>query len=67
MQDVLTTDDLRRILKYRTGAAIARCLERQGVKVFWGKDGPWTTLALINQAGGLTPASNEAYRPEDLV
>jgi hypothetical protein len=49
---------------------MARRLREQGIKLFEGKDGPWTTLELVNAAGGIvpTPAANgDAYRPEDIA
>lgn len=52
---VLSCDDLREVTGYQRAADIERCLVEQGVKVFRGRLGPWTTIDLINQAGGITP------------
>ena len=50
---------------------MARKLREQGIKLFEGRDGPWTTLELVNAAGGILPAATaanaEPYRPEDIA
>lgn len=67
MSAILTTADLMRATGYKRAADMARELRRQGIKLFEGKDGPWTTLDLVNAAGGIlpAPANAEAYRAED--
>lgn len=55
---ILTTEDLRTVTGYQRVSDVERCLTGQGVRFFRGKDGPWTTLTLINAAGGVTPASS---------
>lgn len=66
---VLETADLLAITGYARAGDAARCLRAQGIRVFDGKDGPWTTLELINAAGGLQApvAQSDTYRPEDLI
>ena len=54
--DILELEDLRRITEYKRAADVERCLKKQGIHVFWGRKGPWTTVALINAAGGLNSA-----------
>lgn len=48
-------------LRQRTGlwrkSAIERYLTRHGIRFFPGFEGPWTTIDLINAAGGITPAA----------
>ncbi|WP_416139036.1 DUF4224 domain-containing protein [Halomonas sp. HK25] len=56
--NVLSCEELKAITGYQRPADVARCLREQGVRVFHGRTGPWTTLDLINHAGGITPASN---------
>lgn len=56
---VLSCEDLRAITGYQRQSDVARCLRNQGVRVFNGRAGPWTTLDLINQAGGLIQGANE--------
>lgn len=55
----LSTTALFELTGYTRPADVERCLRDQGVKFFWGKDGPWTTLELINAAGGLRPSGND--------
>lgn len=65
---VLSCEDLQAITGYKRPADIERCLVEQGVKVFRGRLGPWTTLDLINQAGGLRrTADNDDKYSADIV
>jgi len=50
------------ITGYARAGDVERCLRQQGIKVFHGKGGaPWTTLELVNFAGGIQAAvSNES-------
>ncbi|MDT6920358.1 DUF4224 domain-containing protein [Pseudomonas atacamensis] len=58
---VLTFQDLQHITGYQRRSDVERSLIAQGVRLFRGRTGPWTTLDLINQAGGVTSASAERY------
>lgn len=58
---VLTFQDLQHITGYQRRSDVERSLLAQGVRLFRGRTGPWTTLDLINYAGGVTPASAERY------
>jgi hypothetical protein len=64
--NVLTFEDLKRITGYARRADVERTLREQGVRLFRGRTGPWTTLELINQAGGLKPVNQEHYGVEIL-
>ena len=65
---LLCTNDLRAITGYKNAADVARCLRRQGVKVFEGKDGPWTTIEAINSAAGVSnQAVNDSYKPDEII
>lgn len=64
--NVLTFDDLKRITGYARRADVERTLSEQGIRIFRGRTGPWTTVELINQAGGLRPATQEQYGVEIL-
>lgn len=55
MGNVLTTDDLKKITSYERAGDVEQCLKKQGIRFFLGKNGPWTTIDLINAAGGLRP------------
>lgn len=59
--NVLIFTDLQRITGYQRRADVERSLIDQGVRLFRGRTGPWTTLDLINQAAGLKPAAAERY------
>lgn len=64
---VLSCEDLADITGYRQPSAIERCLVEQGIQVFRGKLGPWTTIDLVNQAGGLrrtTADNDDTYSPD---
>ncbi len=58
---VLNFEDLKRITGYARRADVERALVEQGVRLFRGRLGPWTTVELINQAGGLRAATQEHY------
>lgn len=58
---ILTFQDLQSITGYSRRADVERILLDQGVRIFRGRTGPWTTLELINQAGGVKSASQERY------
>jgi len=59
LNGVLTTAHLIETTGYQRPADIERCLREQGVRYFWGKDGPWTTIDLVNAAGGLKASAND--------
>lgn len=61
ISSVLTFDDLKRITGYIRRADVERTLREQGIRLFRGRNGPWTTVELVNQAGGLRPMSDEHY------
>ncbi|WP_232920632.1 hypothetical protein [Pseudomonas simiae] len=59
--NVLVFTDLQRITGYQRRSDVERTLIDQGVRLFRGRTGPWTTLDLINQAAGMKPAAAERY------
>ncbi|AZE58716.1 hypothetical protein G7021_00980 [Pseudomonas carnis] len=59
--NVLVFTDLQRITGYQRRSDVERSLVDQGVRLFRGRTGPWTTLDLINQAAGMKPAAAERY------
>ena len=67
---LIDTMQLSTITGYERCADITRCLRDQGIAFFHGKNGPWTTLDLINAAGGLkstgVDGSLAPYDPDDL-
>lgn len=67
MSRVLTFQDLQRITGYQRRSDVERSLIEQGVHIFRGRCGPWTTLDLINRAGGLDmQPANDKYAPDIL-
>lgn len=63
LNGILTTADLKTATGYERSADVERCLRDQGVRFYWGKEGPWTTVDLINAASGLQHAANQTMRP----
>ncbi|QXH67781.1 MULTISPECIES: hypothetical protein [Pseudomonas] len=59
--NVLVFTDLQRITGYQRRSDVERSLIDQGVRLFRGRTGPWTTLDLINQAAGMKPVAAERY------
>jgi hypothetical protein len=59
---ILTTADLLAITGYDRPGDAAASLRRQGIHVFEGKAGcPWTTIELVNAAGGVPSAAPEPF------
>ncbi|MCB1606071.1 MAG: hypothetical protein KDI71_03705 [Xanthomonadales bacterium] len=63
---VLTFNQLQEATGYQRLSDVERCLKDQGIRFFRGKGGIWTTIELVNAAGGLTPnaAAEEPYSPD---
>lgn len=59
--NVLVFTDLQRITGYQRRSDVERSLIDQGVRLFRGRTGPWTTLDLINQAAGMKLATADRY------
>lgn len=66
-EKILDCDDIRAITGYQRPADAARCLRSQGVVVFDSRRGPWTTIDLINQAGGLTGPPAARLEADDIL
>lgn len=67
LHSVLTATDLSTLTGYARPADVERCLQKQGVRFFWGKDGPWTTIDLVNAAGGLRQSGNDETYAEPIL
>ena len=63
---VLNFQDLQRVTGYQRRSDVERSLTEQGVRIFRGRSGPWTTIDLINRAGGIKPDSDDRYGAEIL-
>ena len=57
---IITGEHLKEAMGYQNMADVEKKLVSRGIRFFPGKPGHiWTTLDLINAAGGLSPTSNE--------
>ena len=61
---ILTFEDLQHATGYSRRADVERSLSSQGIRLFHGKNGPWTTIELINHAAGIGSGSNGKYDPD---
>lgn len=59
--NILVFTDLQRITGYQRRSDVERSLLQQGIRLFRGRTGPWTTIDLINRAGGVPTASQDSY------
>jgi len=50
-EDILTSAALKEITGYKRDGSLKSFLEGQGIAVFEGKNGIWTTMELVNRAG----------------
>lgn len=62
---VLPYAELASVYGYERMSDVRRCLRRDGIRYFEGRNGPWTTLELVNAAGGLKPDASAGPRPYD--
>jgi hypothetical protein len=62
---LLSCEDLLNITGYKNIGDLARSLSKQGIRFFYGKGGAiWTTVNLVDAAGGLKPLVNENDAPK---
>jgi hypothetical protein len=61
---VLEFEELQRITGYTRRADVERALRGEGIRIFLGRKGPWTTVDLVNQAGGLRAIEQDKYGAE---
>jgi hypothetical protein len=66
LNGVLTTEDLKAATGYPRIGDVRRCLEKQGIRYFTGKDGIWTTIGLVEAAklGTSVHGPDAVYSPE---
>lgn len=69
MQGIVSTEELLEVTGYTRAGDLCRCMDNQGIRYFLGRYArPWTTLDLINAAGGLAPGGPtkvDTYDPDD--
>lgn len=66
---LVSFEELSTITGYQKPSDVERCLVEQGIQVFRGRRGRlWTTMDLVNHAGGLRQAADndDAYSPDIL-
>lgn len=61
---LVTFESLKAVTGYERRSDIERSLQSQGIRFFYGRNGLWTTLTLINRAGGAGTENSEFYEPE---
>ncbi|RXT60407.1 DUF4224 domain-containing protein [Pseudomonas syringae] len=61
---VIGFEELQRITGYTRRADVEKALRGEGIRIFLGRKGPWTTVDLVNQAGGLKPLDRDKYDAE---
>lgn len=65
---IVTFEALKAISGYQQTSAVERWASSQGIRVFWGRNGPWTTIELINAAAGLAPErGGDSYYSPDIL
>lgn len=65
MDTLVSLDHLLEITGYKTAGDLDRSLTSQGIRLFRGKGGiRWTTMELINAAGGLRPDNQQQDPPK---
>lgn len=66
---LLSCEDLLLATGFERIGDMRRALDQAGIRYFLGRAGrPWTTMDLLNAAGGLVPTSGQndgVIRPED--
>ena len=65
MNGIINTEALKEVTGYKRADDVEKCLDEQGVRYFNGKNGPWTTISLINAAKGLVALSQD--QTEDVL
>lgn len=65
MSALLDFDTLKHVLNCTRQADVERLLHKAGIRFFYARAGVWTTMDLVNAAGGLRPAANaDTYSPD---
>jgi len=60
--NVLTFSDLQEITHCQRVGDVKRALDENGIRYFSGKQSVWTTIALVNAAGGIVGTEQESQR-----
>jgi hypothetical protein len=46
---------------YQQAGAVERWARQQGIRLFYGRNGPWTTIEIINAVAGILPGARESH------
>ena len=65
MNAVLTTENLKEIAGINQAQALRNWLEGQNIRFFESKNGPWTTLSLVDAAKGLVNGQDLGGKQSD--
>lgn len=65
--NIVDAEQLRERSGLRSPSAVRRWASRQGIRVFDGKDGPWTTLDALNKALGVVSANEASYQADEVL
>lgn len=67
---LLSSEDLLLVTGFERIGDMRRALDQAGIRYFFGRGGTvWTTMDLVNAAGGLVPTNGQGdgkLRPEDV-
>lgn len=64
-ENILTAKDLQQATGYERMGDVERCLRDNQIKYFHGRKGIWTTVAMVNAAGGILP--NQPAENQELL
>jgi hypothetical protein len=69
MSALVTQEQLLQVTGYKVaGEVLERKLSDQGIRFFYGRNGCiWTTMDLINAAGGLSKLESRELTADDIV
>lgn len=63
MNTTLTFTDLQTLTGYKRQADVERCLKKQHVRFLVGREGPFTTVAALNNALGVGHDGGSVSKP----
>ena len=67
---IVSDKQLKDITKYKNTGDVQKCLSRQGIQYYYGKNNTiWTTIGLIEAAKGVSNngADLNNFKPEDIL
>lgn len=64
---LLDFEALKAVTGYQRQVDVERCLSKAGIRYFYARNGVWTTIHLVDAAGGLGTASNSDAYSTDIL